>query len=636
MSKQLRLSCVFISLALIIGVFSYLRLLDTYELNLLDLRFKARPRQQINPHIAIIEIGNDTLTKLGYWPLPRDYHASLIKVLSECGVKAIIFDVLFSEPAKADEFLVEASSRANNVYYPYALSLDEKKAYLWQAKNFDARLLPVLAKAAKATGHANILIDSDGKRRRIPLLINYQDKLLPQLSLKAACDYLGISAAEIKVFPGRFVQLGEFLRIPVDQEAATLVNLSGTWKQTFKHYSYCDILLAYANRDEAPAGQLPLELAQLKNKVCFVGLTATGTADLSPNALEPVYPLVGLHANLFNSIVTKSFLRRLERWPNLAILYFLCLVTIFLSLKTRPLAGILFQLGLLVLFAAFGFLLFILAGVWIDLFFPLAMSVSLYLGTNIFRYIQELRNRELLEKELSIARNIQRSFLQELPEKLAGASVAVDMETAHHVGGDLYDFIQLPDGRVGLMVGDVSGKGVPAALFMAQVISQFRNFANTCSSPAETLNKLNQSISRESKSGLFVTIVYLIYNPANRQAIFASAGHLPALVFRNSQLIEKVEVSEGMPVGLIEETGFTEKELKLEQGDLVLLYTDGLTEARDKKAEEFQEARIIQAVADREGLSSQQAIQALKSSVKAFVGRAAQHDDITIMTLQVV
>jgi CHASE2 domain-containing sensor protein len=633
--KFTRLILVFIALVLSIGSISYFRLLDSYELIFLDLRFKSRPIQKINPQIAIIEIGNDTLTNLGRWPLPRDYHASLIKVLSDCGVSAIIFDVLFSEPSRTDDLLVEASKQAGCVYYPYALGLEGKSGNLWQGVKFDAELLPALKNVAKGTGFANVLTDIDGKRRRIPLFISYQDKVLPQLSLKAACDYLRIKPEQIKIVPRKFVQLSATLRIPIDEETATLVNLAGGWKDTFKHYSYYDILFAYANKPEGPKGQdLPQELAELKDKVCFVGLTATGTADLNPTAIEPVYPMVGLHANLFNSIVTKSFLTRLPPLVNLVFLYLLCLVSVFLTVKTRPLIGVLYQLGLLLLFTTCGFLLFILAGLWMDLFFPIVVCISVYLGTNIFRYIKELQTREVLEKELSVARNIQRSFLKEVPQEVCGVGISVAMNTAHHVGGDLYDFVQFADGRIGLMVGDVSGKGVPAALFMAQVISKFRYFANICSTPAQTLKELNQDISRESKSGLFVTMAYLIYNPANRALSLASGGHLPALIFRNSQLLEKIEVSEGIPLGLMEGADFTQQELSLTQEDIVLLYTDGVTEAWDKKGREFGEQGIIQALTAKHDLSSQQTVQALKSSIGAFVGRTPQHDDITIMVLK--
>ena len=619
-------------LALLIGALSYFRLLDTYELILLDLRFKARPLQKIDPQIAIVEIGNDTLVNLGQWPISRDYHATLIKVLSDCGASTIIFDVLFSERTEQDELLVEATRGAGNVYYPYSLGLEKRGQDFWQAKEIDTPILPQLEEQARGTGHANVLTDSDGKRRRIPLFINYQGNLLPQLTLRAACDYLGIQPQEIQIVAPRFVQLGSFCRFPVDEEAAALVNLAGKWKDTFEHYSYYDILVAYSEKE--PEGDLPAALVQLKDKICFVGLTATGTADINPSALESRYPMVGLHANLFNSIITKSFLRRLPRLLNLGILYFLCLLTIFVTVKVKPIVGILYQSGLLIVFTGLGFLLFLLAGLWIDLFLPILACVSVYLGTNLFRYVKELRHRELLEKELSIARNIQRSFLNEVPDQVQGADISVEMDTARHVGGDLYDFVQFPDGRIGLMVGDVSGKGVPAALFMAQVISRFRYFASTCSAPAQTLKELNQDIARESKSGLFVTMVYLIYEPAKRELSLASAGHLPPLVFRNSQLLEKIEVSEGIPLGLLEEADFAQSQLKVSVGDLVLLYTDGVTEAWDSQRKEFGEEGIIQAFSDKKDLSSQQAVQVLKASIGAFVGRAPQHDDITIMALK--
>ena len=632
--ESIRLIFVYSILALLLGAISYLRIFDTYELISLDLRFRARPLQKVDPQIVIVEIGNDTLTNLGQWPLPRDYHASLVKVLSDSGVKAIIFDVLFSEPKQGDRLLAEATKQAGCVYYPYALELDRVSSGSWQAKGIDTPLLPELEKAARGAGFANVLTDVDGKRRRIPLFISYQDRPLPQLTLKAAAGYLGLEPEDIKIFPGRSVQLGKSLPIPIDDQAAALVNLAGGWKDTFEHYSYYDILAAYAESGEGV--RMPEFLTRLKGKICFVGLTATGTADLNATALEPVYPMIGLHANLFNSILTKSFLSRLPRTANLALLYLLCLAAVLITLNTKPLPGVLYQLGLVSLFIGAGFLVFIAAGIWIDLFFPVISSIVVYLGANIFRYINELQRRQLLEKELSIARKIQLSFLKQKPPKVSGAEIAVTMDTARHVGGDLYDFVQLPDGRVGLMVGDVSGKGVPAALFMAQVISQFRNFAcRYSSSPAQTLTELNKEISRGSKSGLFVTMAYLIYNPATRQLNFASGGHLPPFLFRNGKLIEKLDVAEGIPLGLLAEADFAKKEVKLESGDLVLIYTDGITEARNKQGRDFEEEGIIRTLEEEPNLTSQVAIQHLQGAIGAFSRNLPQHDDITIMALNV-
>jgi CHASE2 domain-containing sensor protein len=632
--RSICLGIIFTALALVVGFVSYFRLLDTYELILLDLRFKTRPQQKINPQIVIIEISNDTLNNLGRWPLSRDYHAILIKALVECEVKAIIFDVLFSEPSNDDPLLVEATKNAGNVYYPYALSLQQKQNGFWQAKKYDTQLLPSLQKISKGTGHANIFTDVDGKRRRVPLFIRYQEKLLPQLSLQATCDYLQIKPEEVKVFPERYVQLGGFTRIPIDNEGALLVNLAGKWKDTFVHYSYFDILFAYAH--VTPGEKLPAQLAQLKDKVCFVGLTATGTAELSPTALEKIYPMIGLQANIFNSIVTKNFLRRLSPLKNLGILYLLCLLNIFLAFRTKPPLSILYRMGLLGLFISFGFLLFYFTGLWIDMFFPIVSYISIYLGTNLFNYIQELRKRQLLEKEFSIARNIQRSFLKKLPPDLPGVSMSVDIDTAHQVGGDLYDFVPFSDHKIGLMIGDVAGKGISAALFMAQVISQFRYFARVCSSPADTLIKLNREIIQNSETGLFVTMAYFIFDIGKNELIFASAGHLTPLVLRVTQHIEKIEVREGIPLGLLQEASFSQSRLKLYKQDTILLYTDGVTEARDERGKEFGESGIIQTIKGKEGLSAQQLIQTLKQSIGTFVGRAAQHDDITIMALKLI
>ncbi|MBN2097081.1 MAG: SpoIIE family protein phosphatase [Candidatus Omnitrophica bacterium] len=636
LKKSDRLIFVFVILIILSGLISYFRVFDRYELALLDLRFQARLPQKTDPQIAIIEIANDTLKNMHSWPLPRDYHATIIQILSQCGVRAIIFDILLSEPTGDDAILAESVKRAGCVYLPYALRPEQIKDGVWEAQDFDTTLLPELAKVAQGTGHANVLTDIDGKRRRIPLLIKYQDDFLPQLSLRAAQGYLNIPAEKIKFSAGKFVQLGDYCRIPIDNEGSTVVSLSGRWVDTFTHYSYYDLFIDYAQGLLGKSGlALSPRLASLKNKVCFVGLTATGTADISASALEAKYPLIGLHANLFNSIISKNFIRRISPLANLVTLYLLCLLNLLLAFKAKAPLNILYRIGLFLLFVLGGFLLFIFSGIWIDLFCPAVIYLLLYLGINVWRYLKEIRQREILEKELDIARNIQRSFLKDVPKEAKAAELAVAMDTARHVGGDLYDFVQFGDGRVGLLVGDVSGKGVPAALFMAQIISRFRYFAQDYFSPAETLTKLNEDVVRDSTSGLFVTMAYLIYDPAKREITLASAGHLPPLVVRDLQLFEKIEVSEGMPLGLMAEAVFEEKQLKLQPKDLVLLYTDGVTEARNSQGAEFGEERLIQALTGKQGVSSKQAVELLRSQIQAFSVRTPQHDDITIMALLV-
>ena len=173
---------------------SYFRFFESYELGSLDARFLLRaPKIPVSDKIAIIEIGEDTLKKLGRFPFDRSYYAIAVKALSEFGAKAVIFDLLFAEPHEHDSELAGAMKNSARVYLPYAFNLDYRKAArLPEAGSYLANIIGDLAQAAKATGHINLIPDIDGKFRRVPLYIKYESAIYPYISLKAACDYLGV------------------------------------------------------------------------------------------------------------------------------------------------------------------------------------------------------------------------------------------------------------------------------------------------------------------------------------------------------------------------------------------------------------------------------------------------------------
>ena len=315
--KALRLliPCILILSALAI---SYFRLLDSFEFGTLDLRFFLRPAGAIpvGTEVVIIEIGDDTVAKLGRFPFDRNYHAIVITALSEFGAKAIVFDVLFGSPQEHDAELEDAVAQSGRVYLPFAFDIDSsKRSDLIAAKGYASECLPDLVAKAKGTGHINVVPDSDGKFRRVPTYINYNDKLYPNLSFLAACDYLGINRNDVKLYPGKYVNCGKNMTIPLDERSEMIVNYSGRWGKVFKHYSYVDVMQSYL----APAvGEKPLlKPGYFKDKVCIIGVTTTGM-DIHSTPFEPVYPGVGIHAEIFSSIVNKNFIARASRWINLA------------------------------------------------------------------------------------------------------------------------------------------------------------------------------------------------------------------------------------------------------------------------------------------------------------------------------
>ncbi|MCX5666161.1 MAG: SpoIIE family protein phosphatase, partial [Candidatus Omnitrophica bacterium] len=582
--------------------------------------------------IALIEIGDDTLKSLGQWPISRNYHALLIKALSEAGAKSIVFDIFFAEPSEEDGELEGAIKDSGRVYLPFIFDLDMKKKDPYErAKDYSAKNLLRFSLADKGEGHINILPDVDGKFRRIPLLVNYNGKWHPYLSFLATCDYLNIPIDDVKIVPGKYITLGR-MRIPIEDSSNMIINFSGPWGKSYKHYSYSDVVQSFV----APAiGQKPiLDLNMFKDKVCVVGLTATGTVDLHPNPFETLYPGFGIHAELFNSLLSGRFISRVSKEVNLIILIILSIVAAITTLKTKPIKGLLILIFIELFFLASAVLIFNVWGIWIDLFYPATVLFLLYMLLTLYKYISEWKKRLLLENELGIAKKIQQSFLPKSLPETSGIDIEAAMFTARQVGGDLYDFRTFSDGTLGVMIGDVSGKGVPAALFMAMVTSEFKFFAAPGIAPETVLSGLNSKLAKESSSNLFVTVFYLIFDMKKMTVKFSNGGHLPVIRLDAAGEAELLDVSEGTPLGLID-SAYGGKELQFKKGDTFILYTDGVTEAMNSRRDLYGADRLIRTAKASRALPPKGIIEKILKDVRSFEPQSTQHDDITVIVMKI-
>ena len=612
---------------------SYSRVLDVYELPTLDLRYKLRPKVQIDDKIVIIEISDDSIRKIGSWPFDRKYHALLVKALSYGGAKQIIFDVFFSEAKKGDDDFARAVKEAGNVYMPYVFDITEKEdAPIPIAAGYEARLLAKLASACKGTGHINIIPDIDGKFRRIPPFIKWHNRLYPHIGFLAAANFLGFSRDSIKMVQQRFISLNKKIKIPLDLNSNIIINFPGRWVDTYRHYSYIDVLTSYVAGLEGKKGVLDLE--ELKDSICFIGITATAAPDIHPSPFESLYPGVGIHASLFNSMIFKKFISRVSRVSNLLILIILGIITFVTTIKSRKLLSFLYLFGMLFSFFLVGVVLFAVFGLWIDIFYPIIASTMLYLGLTFRKYIVEMHKREVIENELSIAKDIQQSFLPKAKPGIEGVAIEAKMLTAHQVGGDLYDFIDISRKKAGVMIGDVSGKGVPAALYMAKVVSEFKSYAKEGLASNAVL-KLNDRLVQESGSNLFVTLSYLIFDMEKRTLNFSIGGHLPTLMFREGEEEPRyLDLKEGMPLGLME-SSFSDDTIEIKKGDLFILYTDGVTEAMNKRRKMFGTEKLADIVRTNRTRPLRDIVDLIHKEVRIYEGRLPQHDDITVVAIRV-
>jgi serine phosphatase RsbU (regulator of sigma subunit)/anti-sigma regulatory factor (Ser/Thr protein kinase) len=243
----------------------------------------------------------------------------------------------------------------------------------------------------------------------------------------------------------------------------------------------------------------------------------------------------------------------------------------------------------------------------------------------------EVRQRERIEQELRVAQLIQQQFLpHELPD-LPGWQVGAYYGPAREVGGDFYDFIQLPDGLVGIVVGDVTDKGVPAALVMATTHSVLRAEAPRLLAPRDVLTRVNDLLVDEMPAHMFVTCLYAVLDPASGHLRYANAGHNVPYVSTDDGVTELRAT--GMPLGLLPGMDYEEKEATLAPGDTVLLHSDGLAEAHDPDREMFGFPRVAALVG--EAPDGEALIDRLLKELQAFTGAGwEQEDDITLVTLE--
>jgi len=244
----------------------------------------------------------------------------------------------------------------------------------------------------------------------------------------------------------------------------------------------------------------------------------------------------------------------------------------------------------------------------------------------------EAQERERIEHELQVARQIQQELLPESIPKPDGWRIAAYYGPAREVGGDFYDFLEFPDGRIGLVVGDATGHGMPAALVMATTRGMLRAVVQSLESPGEVLAKVNEALVADIPSSTFVTCFYAILEPKSGLLRYANAGHDLPYLRHGSGEAEELR-ARGMPLGLMAGMSYEEKEIILAPGDSALFYSDGLVEAHNPKREMFGFPRLGRLVAEH--AEGEPLVDFLMEDLYSFTGEGwEQEDDITLVTLQ--
>lgn len=254
-------------------------------------------------------------------------------------------------------------------------------------------------------------------------------------------------------------------------------------------------------------------------------------------------------------------------------------------------------------------------------------------------HIRRIKERLRMQQELDIAKKVQLGLLPKEQPTLAGFDIAGVCIPALEVGGDYFDFINLKDGRLGLAIADVSGKGVPAAIYMTLTKGILQSHAESDLSPKTVLSKVNSLMYRTIEKSWYVSMFYAVLDPTNKKLVFSRAGHNPAIVLNrdksNPHLLQPAGIGLGLEMGDIFTKTLVEGELQLETGNTLIFYTDGFTEAMNDKGEEYSEERFLKFLNENDNGSSSELLKKAIDEINSFSDGAPQHDDMTMVVLKV-
>ena len=624
-------------------------LFDTYQ--------RLLPRERRSAPATIVEIDEATLAEHGQWPWPRTLVAELVSRIVEHEPAAIGLDILFPEP---DRFSPAEVSRL--VPLPPELAerlerLPSNDAWLAQAirgrkvvlavaglDERDARGSPPLREYGRllasvpeidgaAAGRGLISVDVPERMvRRVPLVARVGGVPVPALALELW--RVGTGARHFALSDAA----GGLLRVEF-ADAAVPVQRDGSMWLRYSPHDQSRFVSAAA----VLAGEADPEL--LRAKLVLLGVTGVGLLDYKATPLGEQVPGVELHAQLIEQIFDGTYLVRPDwaLWLELALLAGGAAVLIVLVPSSRVHFSVAATAGLLATFFGFGIWAFA-DGVLIDAAWP-ALSLSAAYAVLLAATLSEAdrQRRELREAaarsagELEAARRIQMGLLPDtaLFDGERRFALRALVHPAHSVGGDFYDCFKLDEQRLFFVVADVSGKGMPAALFMALCKATIKAAVmSTGAELAPALRRAAQDISRDNPETFFVTVFAATLQLDTGELAYCNAGHEPPYV-RGSAGVHRLPTAPRPPVGVPGAFSFTTESIRLAPGDALCALTDGVTEAMNERGELYGHERLERLLASLPpGAAPAEINAAVIEDVKHFVGEAAASDDLTLLALR--
>ncbi len=588
--------------------------------------------------IVVIGIDEEALELLGpYNTWDRNIMASALEALAEDPEKkpaVTAVDILYAGTStqQADDRLAVAAGKLGNVITASMAGFGEK--ITWENGHaVEVQTSAVLAYeepyealcSSTAQGHINAMTDVDGVMRHGLLYVEpdgSEESRVYSMAFQAARSYLEQKGLELK--PPQTVGKGHFY-IPY----------------TAGPGGYYDGVSIAA----LIGGQVPADY--WAGKIVIIGPYAPALQDAYLTPIDKGTQMYGveIQANVIQSFLEGRRKTEMSDLPQLLFLFLFSTASMILFLRMKVARGGILCAGLIICSAFLTFILYAAGFVTHPFWLPFAL-LTLYILALAAHYIRAVRERhalalekERIEAELSLATRIQLSALPKdfppFPDRKE-FDLFASMKPAKEVGGDFYDFFLIDDDHLGLVIADVSGKGVPAALFMMVSMALVRHAAMSPEnekSPAKILKAVNAQVCYRNPEEMFVTVWLGVLEISTGKLTAANAGHEYPAVKPAGASFELFKDRHGLVIGAMEMTRYREYELQLEPGAKLFVYTDGVAEAANPRDELFGTERMIRALQGAEDGSPEEILDAVNAAVAEFAGSAPQFDDLTMLCL---
>ena len=605
-----------------------------------------------SPEIVIIGIDEEALEELGpYQTWDRNVMASALEALAadpdkKPAVTAV--DVLYAghTSEQADTRLTEAAKQLGNVITASMAEFGEQ--IIWEDGH--AKIVNTSAvlsymepfeelRACTEQGHINAMSDTDGVMRHGVLYVE------PGEAMQAG-ETAEAGAAASRVYSMSYLAAQTYMRqkgaaADGSSEAAGTSTAADPDRMFYIPYTgrpgnyYDGVSIARLIRGEVPADYWA-------GRIVLIGPYAAALQDAYFTPIDKGEQMYGveIQANIIQSFLDNNSKKEIPEAPQIAFLFVLCAAALALFLHQEVLPASLSAGALSALCLACAVNLYDAGFVTHPLWGAVGVA-AVYVLAMAAHYVRTVRERQALalEKErigaeLELAYRIQTSALpKEFPEQKE-FGVYASMTPAKMVGGDFYDFFMIDEGHLGLVIADVSGKGVPAALLMMVSSVLIRHTAAGQYSPAQILQSVNHQICARNPEEMFVTVWLGILEIATGKLTAANAGHEYPMIKKAGESFEMLRDRHGLVVGAMDGVRYKDYEVMLEPGAKLFVYTDGVSEAVDRNLNQFGTDRILESLRSGEDGSPREILENVIKSVREFAGNTQQYDDLTIMCVE--